>query len=249
MILEVDAGNTRVKWRLRRGSETVASGIEHWEDEAICRSLQQYRSQVDVAHIACVASSSARQQLVSVIEATCDCGAVLAASESAFAGLQSSYVQPEAMGVDRWLAMIAAWVRFREGVAVVDAGSALTVDYIGRSGKHLGGYILPGWSLMKNALFAGTSRVARDHELEGICQPGRNTLACVENGRAWLWHALAQQIKADQVTHDLAHVVLAGGDAHHLLAMCPDLGVCWPDLVLDGLAARWPDAFSALATQ
>ncbi len=49
-------------------------------------------------------------------------------------GLTNSYSDPFRMGVDRWLAMLAAWHRVAGPLIVVDAGTALTVDIVDSSG-------------------------------------------------------------------------------------------------------------------
>ena len=41
----------------------------------------------------------------------------------------SSYAEPERMGVDRWLVMLAAHARNEGALCVIDAGTAVTVDW------------------------------------------------------------------------------------------------------------------------
>ena len=63
------------------------------------------------------------------------------------------------MGADRWHAMLAGWVRCKASFAVVDAGSAVTVDYVNAGGRHLGGYILPGLQMMRRSLKVDAARI------------------------------------------------------------------------------------------
>lgn len=39
------------------------------------------------------------------------------------------------MGADRWHGMYGAWLRHRSGFVVVDAGSAVTLDYVDAGGS------------------------------------------------------------------------------------------------------------------
>src|SRR5690606_41073244 len=61
--------------------------------------------------------------------------------------------------VDRWVAMIGAYAEFRSALCVVDAGTAVTIDAVDRVGAHLGGMIVPGLSMMANALHVNTSEI------------------------------------------------------------------------------------------
>lgn len=72
-------------------------------------------------------------------------------------GLKNGYVRPETLGVDRWLAMLAAWQMRRRDFFIVSCGTALTFDAVNASGEHLGGAIMPGPLLMMQALSEHTS--------------------------------------------------------------------------------------------
>ena len=73
--------------------------------------------------------------------------------------MTSGYRDPERLGVDRWLALIAARERSKQPTVIVDAGSACTIDLLDSEGRHLGGYILPGLTAMGEALVRGTHQI------------------------------------------------------------------------------------------
>lgn len=143
------------------------------------------------------------------------------------------------MGADRWCAMVGAWARFADACVVVDAGSAITVDWIAASGQHEGGYILPGRNLMLDALSEKTARVffQREHELHHY-SPGRSTSECVLHGVNWLMRTLALELGARAG----AAVVITGGDGPFIRKALEELDMpglkiaLYPDLVMDGLA-------------
>jgi len=62
---------------------------------------------------------------------------------------------PEQLGVDRVCAMLGAISRYPAPLVVVDAGTAVTVDFVGRDGKYVGGFIMPGVELCLKALANG----------------------------------------------------------------------------------------------
>mgnify|MGYP003652705160 CR=1 FL=1 len=124
------------------------------------------------------------------------------------------------MGADRWHAMYAAWQADEGGFAVVDAGSAITIDYVADTGAHLGGYILPGKQMMLRSLRQDAARIGFDVSDVQAAEPGASTTECVQHGLVWLWASMAARIEADCRRLD------AGLSAHHE-----------PSLVLKGLAA------------
>lgn len=143
------------------------------------------------------------------------------------------------MGADRWHALIGAWSVVQGACAVVDAGSAITIDWIDARGQHLGGYILPGRNMMTGALRQSTARVLFDEQdAEGLA-PGRSTSECVFHGRNWMIRALAGQLGRELTVP----VLITGGDGALIKKALDDDADCgipkvrlYPDLVLEGLA-------------
>lgn len=76
------------------------------------------------------------------------------------AGLRIAYAQPGRLGVDRFLALLAARARVPgEAALLVAVGTALTVDLIDADGLHRGGRIAPSPALMREALHARTTHL------------------------------------------------------------------------------------------
>lgn len=98
---------------------------------------------------------------------------------------------PERVGIDRLLAARAAWVLHRETndqngpLIVVQAGTALTVDWVDDSGQFCGGAILPGVGLSLQYLAAGTDQLPW-LPLHSIVDfptlPGKNTEQAIAAG-------------------------------------------------------------------
>jgi len=75
-------------------------------------------------------------------------------------GVTNGYRDCRQLGVDRWLAMVAAFKDFAEMVVVVDCGTAVTIDAVRADGRHIGGLIMPGIRLMRSSLALGTQQLA-----------------------------------------------------------------------------------------
>jgi len=238
VILDVDAGNTRLKWRLRKADSVVSRGADRLNSdlEALNAALSGQDDAVVAVRVASVGSESHWRDLSERLREVTAVSPLFAVSGREFAGLRSAYDDPSQMGVDRWLAMVAAWCRYRCGIAVVDAGSALTIDFVSPAGRHTGGYILPGWQMHLRSLFDGTARVSAEPATDADrLVPGRDTSSCVNHGIAWLWAAWAARLRDDCREKGVQRVVLTGGDSDRVEAAGIEAEV-WPDLVLDGLA-------------
>ncbi len=64
---------------------------------------------------------------------------------------------------------------------IVDCGTAITVDLIDADGKHQGGLISPGLTLMKKSLAAGTEAL-QFHETNYEFGPANFTEAAIYSG-------------------------------------------------------------------
>ena len=156
----------------------------------------------------------------------------LACVSKSAGGVTCGYDKPSRLGVDRWLAMVAAYNKHRQAVLVIDAGSAVTLDVVDQNGFHLGGYILPGTSLMVESLRRGTKNVKVDVFDTQSLVPGKNTEDAAVNG---ILLSLISTIKTLTVSYPF-QLVLSGGSAPAILKHL-NMDVDYvPDLVLDGLS-------------
>ncbi|MFN3750244.1 MAG: type III pantothenate kinase [Thiobacillus sp.] len=230
--LLIDAGNTRLKWARVENGEWRAAGSGDYRDWA---ALKRALEGVAACHIACVASGVHAQALAAVLAAA-GVRATWHAAAAAFGEVRNAYETPQQLGVDRWMALIAARARCREAVLVVSAGTALTADALLDDGRFLGGVIVPGLALMRQALHTGTAGVAA--QAGAVTAFPRTTADAVESGIvSALCGVVRQQYDYLAAQAGTApRCLLSGGDAARLH---PHLGVpaeIAPMLVLEGIA-------------
>jgi type III pantothenate kinase len=238
--LQLDLGNTRLKWRLidgdgEAGDETVLGrGACAPADEAW---LAQPATVVAV-QVASVASEATEAALAGRIRDRLGVEPWFARAAARSGDLVNSYADPQRMGVDRWLAMVAARARCRERLCVVDAGSALTIDLVAADGRHEGGYIIPGAALMARALLADTDRVRFEAGAADSLAPGCSTADCVHRGIALAQAGALQLALAEAAAGgETPTVIASGGGGEALLALTPLVGAEYrQDLVFEGLA-------------
>jgi len=233
MILEIDAGNTFIKWRvLEQAGVRGRLLTRELSEQSIPENWHQTFSKIRVTS---VAGKEINLQLISIFEALKQVEPVFAKTVAKQSGLTNSYDDPQRMGVDRWLAMMAAFKKAGGACCVVDCGSAITVDHVDADGQHLGGHIIPGLTLMQKGLLENTSEILVDHSIKSFNpQPGRDTNSAVSNGIDFAFAALAEKIVADlNVEHGSLYITGGDGELFYKMAGCGQLE---PDLVLDGLA-------------
>ncbi|MBL8202574.1 MAG: type III pantothenate kinase [Chromatiales bacterium] len=161
MKLLVDVGNSRVKWGFSTAAGLIEPGEARHDEAEELRALLDAQRAPDEILMANVAGAGAGARLAARLEERFGVSPVFARSAATGAGVRSGYADPSQLGVDRWLAICAAFARYRAPVCVVDTGTATTIDVVNGRGEHQGGLILPGIALMQSSLLGGTGDLAR----------------------------------------------------------------------------------------
>lgn len=231
--LQLDVGNSSAKWRLLESGKIVARGLYREDDGASRQALLGCTPAPEAIWVSSVAGEAVEARLAAMLGSRWEQAPWFARSEAQTEGLRNSYADPGRMGVDRWLAMLAARARHPKGrLCVVDAGSALTIDLVSADNRHEGGYIIPGPSLMERALLLDTGRVRFSEAAEYSLTPGNSTAEAVRHGIA-----LAQ---AGAVEHALR----AGGGEEAALPVFTGGGGQWLAGAVGGVAERVSEGFS-----
>lgn len=245
MILELDAGNTSIKWRVVNKEGVVQVAVERVLQEDLDKVAERWAEfGISKARVSCVAGQAVGDVLDGVLNKALGVLPRFAQTQKLFDGLEISYEDPARLGVDRWLAMLAARRLSDGGCCVIDCGSAITVDVVRVDGVHRGGYIVPGLRLMRRALLGDTKQIKLDSRyVESATRWGVSTDQAVNFGICRMVVSLIESV-ADELNADerQCDIYLTGGDAdviHSMLRSDLDT-VIVPELVLDGLAIALP---------
>jgi type III pantothenate kinase len=244
MNLLIDIGNSRCKWALAApdaGTELTDSGYLAPDDhlDAQLEAIANIAGPPARALISCVGPIDV---LNTVTDAAQDCwpGIDLRrfASNARACGVTNAYAEPAALGADRWAALIAAHTLLPgTDVVIAGCGTAVTLDVLHAPGLHLGGYILPGLKLMREALHRGTAALPLAEGPEDM-MPARNTRGAIASGTLLgIVSAIEALVVQQQKTPESrVECLLSGGDAgevgRNLTVPCRYES----DLVLKGLA-------------
>ncbi|GAB2586264.1 type III pantothenate kinase [Dyella jejuensis] len=245
MKLLLDLGNTRLKWAMAAAGGWIARGAIAWEDD-MSRALPKAWNGLGRPDRVLGASvvDGSREALIERIVADVfrhDLAWVRTPAEGC--GVRVAYAEPQRLGVDRFLAMVAARAQGPASCVLAGIGTALTLDALSAEGKHLGGLIAPGPQLMQQALLGATARVRLDHPGQ-IRDVADNTADAVVSG---CWQAVAALIErftknlAGQHPDEAQHVLLDGGDAAAILPLLTVPAEIAADSVLRGLLV-WADS-------
>jgi len=254
MNLLIDVGNTRIKWLLTPSSRLLCQGniIEiaeiaiqgAWEYSLRIFADELSRQWKDLPtpkniFVANVAGEALRQQLQSWFKNKWQLQASFIKTESNLFNVKNGYDNPQQLGVDRWLASVAAYHVMKNTVAVIDCGSCITVDVVDQSGQHLGGMIAPGFAIAKSALVKKTQGCHYDFNFDASSLLlGANTQTCIDSGiehmAVGFIEIVCQKLKTSYA--DIS-IIITGGDAKQLQQqLSVDNLIYCENMVLCGLA-------------
>lgn len=251
MILELDLGNSRIKWRLLDDMGVKDQGAV--TDLVELKAELGRKNRIEHCRICSVRRGEALNDLVAWIQDNFAVSPQIAKVSNRCGVVSNRYQDPSRLGVDRWLAMLAAYQRTRGACIIIDGGTALTLDVLDSEGLHQGGYILPGIALMARSLEENTAiKLSTQGQVPSIAL-GHSTDQAVRNGILATVIALIEKLYKDQLegAGRLDKLVLTGGDAATLSAILAQSGLMLgakeaaqaeivKDLVLDGLALACP---------
>jgi type III pantothenate kinase len=235
MNLVIDAGNTLIKTAIYNYDKLVVLGIHvGWSVEAIESFIDKHpgieaclicstREIPDWLPGVIMGKNIPYQELTHLLKLPITIG----------------YETPETLGKDRIAAAAGAAALFPgENVLAIDAGTALTIDFISDKGLFAGGNISPGLRMRFTSLNQQTFSLPDVELSEEVPLLGKNTreaiLAGVVNG---LTHEIDNSINALKNKYNDLQVIITGGDARYLSARLKNTIFVEENLVLSGLNA------------
>ena len=248
MKLLVDIGNTRIKSAMVfNGNWTNATSQSH-RDRSDSVFDQMWRGVSPPGKI--VVSNVAGAEFAGSLQRWCEQNWSITPhfihSEEVGCGVINGYLDANQLGSDRWAALIAARNLCTDPVAIVDCGTAVTVDALDAEGCFRGGVIFAGLALSRNTLLAqasgidaarsGATRsgVTRSNSESVLC---RSTEDAVASGTFYGVVGAIDRI-LDEFEQQLGQemkLYLSGGDALSVKSNLRHSSQHDPELVLKGL--------------
>lgn len=151
--------------------------------------------------------------------------------------IKHCYTEPDKLGTDRWLALLAVQAGYKTPAVIIDAGTVITIDLLHKA-RHIGGWLCPGLNLMKASLHAKDNIAKGLQSLPTTPAPfGTSTSDCIDKGcRAAALGLIEKAIEqAIGIFGNRFHLYITGGDADMLASMLNMQSVHIPKLVFEGM--------------
>ncbi|MEJ2396212.1 MAG: type III pantothenate kinase [Candidatus Thiodiazotropha sp.] len=236
----MDFGNSDVKWAT--GEELKQERVHRVASKDQMQTLiQQLKAHPRPSHvyIASVLRSERLHELSSWMDATWQISPVFAYTCKSELGVVNGYRNPEQLGVDRWLGLLAGRAISKRPQLIVDCGTATTMDAMDAEGRHLGGAILPGLALFNRCLQAQTDLPVLKEHAE-IDRFATDTAAGIASGAMLATSSSIETMldRVRKVTDRDTDCLLTGGFASQVAGHLTSPHRLVPYLILQGLSLQ-----------
>jgi type III pantothenate kinase len=250
MILAIDVGNTnlvfalvddgviKARWRIATDPRRTADQYSVWLHQLL--ELEGFaRDDVDGVIIGTVVPR-ALHNLEVLSEKYFKKTPVIAGQGAAAWPLQLDVDEPQNVGADRALNVIAAHAKYPGELVVIDFGTATTFDVVSATGAYTGGIIAPGINLSLDALVSAAAKLPRIaiEAPESDSVIGRTTGTQMIIGIYWGYVAMIEGL-TERIKRELgrpAKVVATGGLAALFDKHTNVFDAIEPDLTIQGLS-------------
>ena len=234
----VDVGNTRIKWGRCAGSMVAeAAALPPGDVEAWSKQWDAWTLTANVPWIIAGVHPTRRDELAAWL--TKHGAPVKMLTTYRDLPLTVGLPAPGGVGIDRLLDAVAANARRRPdaGAIVVDAGSAVTVDYVDAQGVFRGGVIFPGFGLMAKSLHDFTALLPVVSPDPQAMPPGQSTVPAIQAGILAAVVGGVERVVSEYQTTSLANcdLFITGGDGPIIAASLSHRAIAWPEMTLEGI--------------
>jgi type III pantothenate kinase len=229
MLLAIDAGNTnvvfalvdsgeiRARWRIATDPRRTADQYAVWLHQLL--ELEGFpKDAVDAVIIGTVVPR-ALHNLEVLAGKYFGVEPLIAGQGAAAWPIELDVDEPQNVGADRALNVIAAHAKYPGDLIVIDFGTATTFDVVGASGAYKGGIIAPGINLSLDALVSAAAklpRIAIEAPRDNLSVIGRTTQDQMLIGIYWGYVAMMEGLigRMQSELGGPATVIATGGLAH-----------------------------------
>jgi len=246
MLLAIDVGNTNTVFGLFRGEELletwrIATRRDLTKDEygVLLRGFFSMSGRA-LEEVQSIVLASVVPPTIHALAGMCEKyfkRKPLIVGPGIKTGISIFYDNPREVGADRIVNAVAAFEKYKEGVIVVDFGTATTFDCVSGKGEYLGGVIAPGIMISVEALFQSASKLPRVEITRPKQVIGKNTVSSMQSGILFgyvgLVDGIVERIKREYRTPP--RVIATGGLAGLIAEESVSIEHVDDNLTLEGL--------------
>ena len=157
-FLLLDGGNSQLKWAwVENGTFSEVSRAPYRDLTQLGEEWLQFADE-DVKIVGCAVCGSVKKTMV---EEQLTRPVEWLSSMPQALGIRNHYRRPEEHGSDRWFNALGSRRFTQNACVVVSCGTAVTTDALTEDDHYLGGTIMPGFHLMKEAMALKTANLNR----------------------------------------------------------------------------------------
>ena len=157
-FLLLDGGNSQLKWAwVENGTFTEVSRAPYRDLAKLGEEWLRFANE-DVKIVGCAVCGSVKKAMV---EEQLTRPVEWLSSMPQALGIRNHYRRPEEHGSDRWFNALGSRRFTQNACVVVSCGTAVTTDALTEDNHYLGGTIMPGFHLMKEAMALKTANLNR----------------------------------------------------------------------------------------
>lgn len=251
MLLAVDAGNTNLvfalvdsgaivaRWRIATDPRRTADQYAVWLHQLL--ELEGFSKSDVTAVIIGTVVPRALHNLEVLASKYFHVEPLIAGHGQAEWPIELDVDEPQSVGADRALNVIAAHAKHPGDLIVIDFGTATTFDVVSSSGAYKGGIIAPGINLSLDALVCAAAklpRIAIEAPTNNLSVIGRTTQDQMLIGIYWGYVAMMEGL-VERMKRELGRpvtVIATGGLAELFDKHTSLFDAIEPDLTIQGLS-------------
>jgi len=259
MQLAIDAGNTnvvfalldegkiRARWRIATDARRTADEYAVWLSQLL--ALEGYDRKTVTGVIIATVVPRALHNLQTLSRKYFNFEPLIAGQGKAEWGIALDVEEPQSVGADRAVNVIAGHALHGGDLIIIDFGTATTLDVADYNGAYKGGIIAPGINLSLDALVTAAAKLPRI-AIEAPASTsviGRDTVSQMHIGIYWGYIAVIEGLVARMKVEigRPVKVIATGGLATLFEQNTSVFDAIEPDLTIQGLAMLWDRAHMA----
>lgn len=256
-LLAVSVGNTRTRFGLFRDRTLDQSVVvENSDPEAVAAAIRAIPTDRPDAPIVLASVNDPFAERVAAALSRDFAGRLHRFGRGFQVPIRNALTDDSTVGQDRLLNALGAYTRGRDACVIVDAGTAVTVDFVDGTGVFQGGAIAPGLNMMLRALHERTAALPlvryQDRPVPSAPPPGpgeaepsptdpfgRDTPSAMIRGVRAAVVGMTRLLADEYAQFFGAYprILATGGDAGTLFENDPIVEHIIPDLTLLGIHA------------
>ena len=209
MNLIIDIGNNSAKFFLFQGEQII---LHTRKENSSFDVINEWNRLYDIEKVIVSSVITDSESLLNEISRL-QCP-VIRFDNSTPLPLEVNYRTPHTLGSDRVAAAVGAWSEAPDrNILVIDAGSAITIDFVSKDGKYNGGNIAPGIKMRLRALHEYTDRLPMVEKEGDTPTIGYDTETAIRSGVInGICHEIEGYINEFKQKYCDVLVFLTGGD-------------------------------------